>query len=72
MISLIVIFYNYFVWLFTGTVPMQHLAKNFMDCIPFGIIEVVIEFSLIGAIIEFLTNEDLRKSFKIIFSKDDH
>lgn len=47
MITIIIVLFNYFVWLFAGVVPMQHLLEAPMVCVPLGILEIVSEILLI-------------------------
>lgn len=53
MISLIIVFYNYFVWLFTNNMPMEHLNKelNPMTIFLFGSLEFLVEYAIIMGII---------------------
>lgn len=63
MISLIIVFYNYFVWLFTGSVPMEHINQGFTPLIIcfFASIELLIEMGLIGLIINLLVHIRFKK-----------
>lgn len=58
MISLIIVFYNYFVWLFTGVVPIERIVQETSAFIVlfFTLIEFLIEISLICFIIEVLVH----------------
>lgn len=58
MISLIIVFYNYFVWLFTGSVPTEHINQDIAPLIIcfFACIEFFIEIGLIGLIINLLVH----------------
>lgn len=47
MITIIIVLFNYFVWLFAGVVPMQHLLEAPMVCFPLGILEIMSEIVLI-------------------------
>lgn len=47
MLTIIIVLFNYFVWLFVGVVPMQHLLEAPMACVPLGILEIVSEIVLI-------------------------
>lgn len=56
MISLIIVFYNYFVWLFTGSVPMENIIQDpapIIICF-FAVFEFLTEIGLIGFIIDLL------------------
>lgn len=58
MLTIIVVLFNYFTWLFLGVVPMQHLLEAPMACIPLGILEIVSEIVLICmgfSMVEILT-----------------
>lgn len=63
MISLIIVFYNYFTWLFTGSVPMEHINKDIAPLIIcfFAFIEFLIEIGLIGLIINLLVHIRFKK-----------
>jgi hypothetical protein len=63
MISLIIVFYNYFVWLFTGTIPMEHINKDLapLNLCFLGSLEFLIEIGLIGLIINLLAYISFRK-----------
>lgn len=69
MISLIIVFYNYFTWLFTDSVPMEHIVQDTSAVIVlfFTLIEFLIEISLICFIIELL----VYIRFRIKEDKDD-
>lgn len=63
MISLIIVFYNYFTWLFTGSVPMEHINQEISILILFffTFVELLIEIGLIGFIIDLLASIRFRK-----------
>ena len=63
MISLIIVFYNYFTWLFTASIPMEHINQGITPlfiCF-FASIELLIERGLIGLIINLLVHIRFRK-----------
>ena len=69
MISLIIVFYNYFTWLFTGSVPMEHINQDLsiLTLFVFTFVELLIEIGLIRFIIDLLVS--IR--FRIEEDKDD-
>ena len=51
MITIFVCLYNYFIWLFTGHIPMEHLTINPLWIFG-GVVELGLECSLLQAILE--------------------
>jgi len=63
MISFIIVFYNYFIWLFTGSVPMENIIQDPAPIIIFFfiLIEYLIEIVLIDLIFDLLVHIRFRK-----------
>lgn len=60
MISLIIVFYNYFTWLFTNNMPMEHIITPSGSLLIyfFSMAELLIEVSLFLLIMEIIESRN--------------